>query len=316
MTTARASFRSIGTTAAVTVTDPAVLDDARALLAGQLDELDLAASRFREDSELSRINRANGGTHEVGALLAEAIAVALRAARDTDGAVDPTVGGAMVALGWDRDFAEVRHAPGPVRLRAARVPGWRRVALDADRRLLHLPHGVQLDLGATAKAFAADRAAAAIHDELGCGVLVGLGGDIACAGEPPAGGWRVRLATAHDAPASEAGPIVVLRRGGIATSSTRVRRWHASSSAGGAERSRELHHVLDPATGLPAEEVVLDASVAAPTCAAANAASTAAIVRGASAPTWLADRGIPARLRMRAGEVVTTGGWPGEEAAA
>ena len=154
------------------------------MLEADLAAVDLACSRFRADSEIRGLR--GGPGQQVSPLLAEAIAVALRAAELTEGDVDPTVGAAMSALGYDRDFGQLKPVSqaGPVTVRS--VPGWREVHLDG--AALSMPEGVQLDLGATAKAWAADRSAARIAQRAGCGVLVSLGGDIAVAGPVPAGG--------------------------------------------------------------------------------------------------------------------------------
>jgi thiamine biosynthesis lipoprotein len=188
------------------------------------------------------------------------------------------------------------------------VPGWREVRLDG--RSLILPKGVQLDLGATAKAWAADRSAARIASQLGCGVLVSLGGDIAVAGPPPAAGWRVRVQDVTGAPGEPpAGPyaLIAIRDGGLATSSTAARRWQRGGDV--------LHHILDPRTGLPAEPVWRTVSVAAGSCADANAASTAAVIRGRRALGWLTRLGLPARLVDATGAVFTVAGWPDSEVA-
>jgi thiamine biosynthesis lipoprotein ApbE len=246
-------------------------------------------------------------TTQLSPLLAEAIAVALRAARLTDGDVDPTVAGAMSALGYDRDFALLPDAGPPVRLTVRAVPGWRQVRLDEQSRLLTLPLGVNLDLGATAKAWAADRSAARLAGALGCGVLVGLGGDIAVAGPPPEGGWRIRVQDVTGRPEDPApGPaaVVAIQEGGLATSSTTARRWRRGGDV--------LHHILDPRTGLPAAVYWRTVSVAAATCVDANTASTAAIIRGPQALDWLSNLGLPARLVDTAGNVRTVGGWPAE----
>jgi thiamine biosynthesis lipoprotein len=246
-------------------------------------------------------------TTQLSPLLAEAIAVALRAARLTDGDVDPTVAGAMSALGYDRDFALLPDAGPPVRLTVRAVPGWRQVRLDEQSRLLTLPLGVNLDLGATAKAWAADRSAARLAGALGCGVLVGLGGDIAVAGPPPEGGWRIRVQDVTGRPEDPPpGPaaVVAIQGGGLATSSTTARRWRRGGDV--------LHHILDPRTGLPAAVYWRTVSVAAATCVDANTASTAAIIRGPQALDWLSNLGLPARLVDTAGNVRTVGGWPAE----
>ena len=154
---ASASWRALGTLVQLVVTDPAALPEARRLLEDDLAAVDATCSRFREDSEIRSLT---GGRHRISPLLAEAVGVALRAARLTDGDVDPTVGAAMSAAGYDRDFHQIEPNGPPLRLTVRQVPGWREVRLDG--RSLTLPAGVRLDLGATAKAWAADRSAARI----------------------------------------------------------------------------------------------------------------------------------------------------------
>ena len=300
------------------VTSPERLGAARELLEADLLALDLACSRFRPDSELVAIgNFARGAsapvTVLVSPLLAEAVAVSLRAAQLTDGDVDPTVGGALADLGYDRDFAELTQPGQPSeaagndagRVSVRVIPGWRAVRVDLDRQRLTVPAGAQLDLGATVKGWAADRAAARIAQELGCGVLVSLGGDTAVAGEPPEGGWRIRVQDRTALPGAAAdGPsqVVTIRDGGLATSSTAARRWRRGGDV--------LHHILDPRTSLPAKPVWRTVSVAAATCADANTAATAAIIRGRQALPWLAGLRLPARLVAQDGAVHTLNAWP------
>src|SRR5215467_10525284 len=312
-----AAWQAIGTSVHLLVTDPRALAPARRMLTEDIAALDAACSRFRADSEIVALDKAPAdprgrtGPVRISPLLAEALAVALRAARLTDGDVDPTVGHAMSAAGYDRDFALVRRDGPPVRLTVRSVPGWRQIELDEERGLLSLPAGTRLDLGATAKAWAADRTAARIAAELGCGVLVNLGGDIAVAGPVPDGGWRVRVQDVTGPPQEPpAGPsaVVAIRSGGLATSSTAARRWHRGGDV--------LHHILDPRSGLPAAPVWRTVSVAAATCADANMASTAAIIRGEAALSWLAELGFPARLVAESGAVVTLGGWPSDHPSA
>jgi thiamine biosynthesis lipoprotein len=162
-----------------------------------------------------------------------------------------------------------------------------------------------LDLGATAKAFAADRAASRAASATGCGVLVGLGGDIAVSGPVRPGGWRIRVSDDHRAGPSEPGQAVTITEGGLATSSSTVRRWRRGG--------RWLHHIMDPATGAPAGSHWRTVSVAAASCLDANAAATAAMVKGRGADDWLADRALPARLVRLDGTVVTVAGWPSDE---
>ncbi|MDW5598606.1 FAD:protein FMN transferase, partial [Conexibacter stalactiti] len=103
-TLATATWRALGTTAKVVVTDPAALPAARRVVERELAAFELACSRFRDDSELSAVNAAGGAAVEVSRTFAHAVAVALRVARATDGLVDPTLGAALRHAGYDRDF--------------------------------------------------------------------------------------------------------------------------------------------------------------------------------------------------------------------
>ena len=299
------SFEALGTTAVVAVDAGADLDHAEALLRDDLAELDGACSRFRADSELSILNHSTGVGIRVGELLFQAVGVAIDVARLTGGLVDPTVGRTLRLSGYDRTFARVELRDGSgLRPSFATVPGWRSIVLDEGRRTIRIPHGVELDLGATAKALAADRAAARIAEAIGGGVLVSLGGDVSVAGPAPAGGWSLRIADDHAEPLDRPGPTVSLAEGGVASSGTGVRRWTTADG--------ELHHIVDPRTARPAVTPWRTVTVAASTCLGANAASTAAIVLGKDAPGWLAERDLPARLVGVRGEVVAVGGWPAE----
>src|SRR5271165_2623497 len=175
----RDTFEVFGTTAVLLVTDPAVVRQARAIADRVLAEVDLACSRFRPDSELVRLNAADGEPLSISTTFADLLAAALRAARLTGGNVDPTCARALTGLGYDRDFADIKAAgdAGP-RLTGSvgPLPGWRNVHLDRAARRVWLEHGAQIDLGATAKAWAADRCADQLADGLHCGVLVSLGG--------------------------------------------------------------------------------------------------------------------------------------------
>jgi thiamine biosynthesis lipoprotein len=289
----------------VAVTDPRARDDALAAVTAELAAVDAACSRFREDGELTRLVRAGGRRVEVSPLLRDALAAALAAARATDGLVDPTVGRTLRLAGYDATFRVVAaRDPTGFRARFARVPGWQAVELDEATSTARVPSGVELDLGSTAKAFAADRCAARALAAAGCGVLVSLGGDVAVAGEPPDAGWPVGIADAHDAGRDAVQTTVAIRAGGLATSSTSVRRWRSGS--------RLLHHIVDPRTGEPADTCWRIVSVAARSCLDANVASTAAVVLGRDAPAWLEARALDARLVGGSGEIATTGRWPAE----
>jgi FAD:protein FMN transferase len=304
---ARVAFPALGTSAVVAVAEADLLSRARQLLATVLERADRSCSRFRPDSELVAANRRSGSVVHLSGDLHRAVRAALDAAAATDGIVDPTLGAHLRAIGYDRTYARVR-ARGGWQFEALERPrgAWRRVELDDERRLLRAPAGTELDLGATAKALTADLAAQRIATETGVGALVSLGGDIAVAGSAPEEGWCVLVSSAHDSPLDGDGQRVALSRGGLATSSTGVRVWRTSSG--------EMHHLLDPRTGLSASTPWSAASVAADTCLQANVASTAAIILGDAAPLWLAGRNLPARLVSRDGAVTTTAGWPSEAA--
>ena len=290
------------TTARIVVTDPDRLAGARAAVEELTAGVELACSRFRADSELMRLP-GDGRPAPVGELLATLVSVALEAAGRTGGDVDPTLGGPLRDLGYDRDFALIGGGDHPVAplLASASRPSWRRVRLDRDGAVTNLtvPAGVRLDLGATAKGWTADRCAREVASTCGTGVLVALGGDIATAGPAPSGGWSVLVHDGQDEPAQLVG---IDAGGALATSSTISRRW----ISGG----RQRHHVLDPRASRPADPVWRTVTVAAPSCLEANTITTAAVVRGLDAVPWLRGLGVPARLVGRSGRVVRLGGWP------
>jgi FAD:protein FMN transferase len=318
MSTDLIRLEAFGTVALVAVTDPARIEAAVGAVTRVVDEFDRACSRFRADSELSRVNARAGEPVRVGPVLVEAVNAALRAARLTSGDVDPTVGNALIALGYDRSFelldcdvavdgvAAGGMAAGGVAagrsVPLAAVPGWRTVQVDPDAGTVRVAPGVSLDLGATAKALAADRAAAAAHEAAGCGVLVSFGGDLALAGDAPAAGWRVRVTDDHRAGVEAPGQWISLRVGGLATSSVAVRRWRTGSGF--------VHHLVDPSTGDSVDSVWRTVSVCAASCLDDNIASTAAIVRGAPAVEWLSELGLPSRLVGVDGTVRHLADWP------
>jgi thiamine biosynthesis lipoprotein len=304
-TLASVTFPALGTTVSVLVTEPRAIPTARQAVEHELGEMDAAASRFRPDSDLVRLNGAGGRRVQVAPLLITALTVALRAAQLTEGDVDPTIGRALRVSGYDRDFADVDRVGPALDLESVTAAGWQAVELDPAEGWARVPAGVEVDLGATAKALAVDRAAAAAQVAADCGVLVSVGGDLAVCGPPPVDGWAVRVTDDHR-DGGGCGQTITVVDGGLATSSTTVRRW----SRGG----QTVHHIVDPRTGEPAGGPWRTVSVTARSCVDANTASTAAIVRGASAAPWLGELGLPARLVADDGRVVTVGGWPAPEA--
>ncbi len=301
-----AAWRALGTYVRLVVADAALLPAAQAEAVRLLQAVDLACSRFRDDSDLVAANRGAGHWVPVSPLLAVAVQVALQAAEDTGGLVDPTLGLSLEAVGYDRDLDLVRAGTGPT---AIPVPlpavqdAWRQVGVDLDGAIL-VPEGVALDLGATGKAFASDLIAQEVSAQVGTDLIISVGGDVAVgvvdedAAPHP---WQIAIA---ELPDTDAEQTVILERGGLATSGVLNRRWK--------QGGQTVHHLLDPRTGRPVERSWRTVSVAAASCTMANTASTAAIVLGEQAAQWLTDRQLPARLVSTQGQVLRLSGWPEE----
>ncbi len=305
---ANISWAALGTTALVRA-PRASLQPAQRAASRAVEQVDRLASRFRADSELSRINGAAGDWTAISPELAELVGLGLSAAEQTDGAVDPTLARELAGLGYDRDWGEMQAVDAASPLVAGspaaterRGHPWRSIELRADRGMIRLPATVGLDLGATAKGRAADLACQAAHRATGAAVLVSLGGDVAVAGSAPDGEWSIGIADDHRVRAQDCEEAVTIRSGGLATSSLLVRRWWRGGEA--------IHHVLDPRTGLPVVPHWRTVSVTAGSCADANVAATAALVLGARAPAWLERRGLPSRLAGVDGAIVRVAGWP------
>jgi FAD:protein FMN transferase len=256
-------------------------------------------SRFRPASGLSRLNATAGRPAPAGPLLRRVARRALDAAARTDGVFDPLLGRQLEAVGYDVTFDRIASPPPSG---APPVPGgaWRHVEIDDAAGTITLPAGARLDLGGIAKGMAVD-ASIRLLRRLGVeSALVSAGGDIAVL--PRSEGWPVEVHT-------HAGPAVVsLLRGAIATSTTRRRRW--------VQDGVERHHLLDPASGLPARSEVHSATVTAETCEVAEVAAKVALVLGRDRGTrFLAGRGLTGIL-VEAGRSTPAGSWPAALAAA
>ena len=293
-----ATWRALGTYVHLSTADAAALEPARQIATRLLEDVDRSCSRFRKDSDLVRANAHAGSWTDVDPLLVKAVGAAMEAAAQTDGLVDPTLGHAMTAVGYDRDISLVlAESTDPAGVPVpARAGAWLDIQRDPTGAVL-VPHGSALDLGATCKAWAADLIVAAIAAQSDATVVLSLGGDIAVAGP---GGWPVAITETIDDPSGA--EIVHLPYGGLATSSTAARRW----IRGGAIR----HHLIDPRTGEPTSGRWRTVTATGATCLAANTATTAAIVLGDRAVGWLSERDIPARLVNTAGRIVRTRRWP------
>ncbi|GAB3253834.1 FAD:protein FMN transferase [Nocardioides dilutus] len=312
MSTSR--FEAIGTYVVVATQDPGDLTEATRIAHEVLVDVDETCSRFRADSDLSRVNREPGRWVRVDPLLVAAVSTACGVARWTDGIVHPLLGRNLVSLGYDRDLGLLTPAEEPGASTAAadsaravvttllpRGPGvdsWREIGLREDA--VRIPEGTALDLGSTGKAWAADLIAAGMDEQLSGSAAVSVGGDVAVAGDQD---WPVDVTPHVDQPPSAR---VWLSGGGLATSSTQVRRW--------THRGRVRHHLVDPRTGLPAPEVWTTVTATGPSCVAANAASTASVVLGDQALRWLVQAGVSARLVAADGAVHRVGSWPESDA--
>jgi thiamine biosynthesis lipoprotein len=235
-------------------------------------------SRFRTDSELSRVNANAGVATVVSQCFAEMVELALQAARETGGVVVPTLGDALEAAGYDADFALLADE-GPARTPAARLDP----AVRVEGTTLTVPRGVKLDLNGVVKGSTVDEALAM----LGSDGFVSAGGDLAARGGLVA--------------ALPRGGAVRLVRGGLATSGTDRRAWFRGG--------RRQHHLIDPVTGSPAASPWEQATVCGASCVAADVAAKAAFLLGAHAPSWLDDRGLPGRFITSTGAIRTNHSW-------
>ena len=265
-------------------------------------EWESVLSRFRPESELSRLNERAGKPTAVSSLLYDVVAAALAAARATRGAFDPTLLPDLVRLGYDRTFADLPADASPGR----RVPflggRWHGIRLDSQRRRILLPPGAALDVGGIAKGMAVDAALDRLERELEIGTaLVDAGGDLAVRGLPP--GQRAWQVAIEDTTRS-----VALRHGALATSGSSRRRW--------LQDGIERHHLIDPRTGKPAASGLSSITVAAATCRQAEVGATAVFVLGATEGAALLERHDLGGLAIGSRGVETIGRWPDAEAAA
>lgn len=303
------SWRAIGTTNSVTVTEPHTVVAATQIAQHYLDQLDQAVSRFNPASELTRVNVAatRGPVNiHVSTIFGDVLKSALSAAELTGGIVTPTIGRALQECGYDVDIAivQTRASETPVAASLRPSPDWKMIQYRPSDGHLLIPQGYQLDFGATAKAAAADAIAAKLANSLPGGFLVNLGGDIAVDGVEPADGWPVAV----DDHTGATLQVVAGHRNAFATSSTQKRSWIQGTS--------RMHHIIDPRTGRASDIAWSQVTCAAMSTIVANAASTASIVLGEHAPAWLTEMGIPARLERQSGPAVFTPGWPTMEAIA
>jgi len=291
-----------GMTGTLVTQDPLVEEEAMKRLGFWLDAVDASCNRFRDDSEIARLNASGGSWFSPSATFESVLQRALDASAMTQGLCDPTVLPALENLGYDRDYDELASmiiSPRPT----TPTPGVASIELDLAQHRVRLHDGARLDLGASAKAFVADTVAAELAEH--GGALVEIGGDVAVRGEGPQGPWVIGVGTSLRVGANE--PRVAFTNGGVATSSTVVRTWRVGQ--------RRVHHVIDPRTGDCANSVYSTATVSAADCLTANAFATAALLWNEEAGYHVAQAGWSARLVRHDGTVEFIGGWPEEEVA-
>lgn len=261
-------------------------------------------SRFRPESELSRLNARAGEAVPVSPLLLRVLRVALAAARAIDGLFDPTLERQLTWLGYDRSF-ELVPTSQPASCCDVTQPGggWRAVEIrrtDAEHATVRLPRGVGLDFGGIAKGMAVDAALEALAAQGITRAMVNAGGDLAVLGLPPdQRAWSLAI---EDGMSGVPRWPVSLRLGALATSGIARRHWK--------QGKEERHHLLDPHTGLPTPSALRSVSVSAATCAQAEVAAKVAFLLGAQGPAFLAERGLAGLLVGRDGGVQRVGGWP------
>jgi len=266
-------FKAMGTEVELLLDAPSgdAADVPLARAEAEFERLEQTMSRFRFDSELSRLNR-EGRLDSASPDLARVVELALAARDATGGLFDPTVHDAVVAAGYDRTFDDL-VADGSARLLPATCGG----AVDVEGFRIELGAGTRLDLGGIGKGYAVDRVAELLALSGPC--LVNAGGDLAVRG----GSWPVGITDEV---------TLELERGAIATSGIDRRRWHRNG--------RQLHHLIDPFTARPAESPFVRVTVVADTAAEAEVLAKAAFLG--------ADVDVPRVLVLADGRTVLAGG--------
>ena len=284
--------------------DPVVLEFAESRLRHWLDAIDSACNRFRGDSEISQLNNSSTRSASVSPVFELALASAIRASDATEGLCDPTVLPALLALGYRDDYAQLLNQDHPAPICSFPTPGVGAITLDPMTHTVTLAPGCQLDLGASAKALAADLIADDVATK--CGVVVEIGGDVAVRGQSPDGQWVIGISDRLTLTGRE--PRIYVQGGGIATSSCTTRVWQVGHQT--------VNHIIDPRSGTFAQGPNATATVAADSCATANAFATAALLWGEPAGYHIAQAGWSARLVRHDGTIEFVGGWPTEEGVA
>ncbi|MEP6625473.1 MAG: FAD:protein FMN transferase [Acidimicrobiia bacterium] len=292
-------FAAMGTQVEIMVVDsePVLLARARDRVA----ELEHRWSRFLPDSEVSRLNAAEGETLTVSSATILLLTRAAEGYELTRGRFDPYQLDALERVGYRTTFAEVGRpmveAPAPdVPDASGRV---RLPVVDVDSGRVSLPRGLRFDPGGIGKGLAADLVAAELRAAGAAGVCVNIGGDVRVAGtSPDEGGWVVAIRDREsDAPVAR----LAVSEGGIATTSRSRRQWEAADGI-------RYHHVIDPATGTSAPTPVVFATAVASEAWQAEVLSKVAFLDRNAGIEFAESLGATAMVAT-ADSVITGRGW-------
>ena len=293
----RRAFHAMGTTVTVIAPDAAA-DEAAAWTANLFETWEACLSRFRPDSELSRLNASAGREAAVGPLLLDVVENAVSAARATDGLFDPTLLRPLVAAGYDRTFEDVAADGADDGADPGYAGGWRKVTVDRRRGTVTLPAGAGVDVGGIAKGMAVDAAVAGLEASGISPVAVDAGGDLAVRGSPPGlRTWPIQVELPEGRHR-----VVAIASGAMATSSIGRRRW--------VRGGRERNHLIDPRTAAPVASDGWSVTVAADTCARAEVAAKVALLLGSpAAGAFLVRHGLTGLFVRRDGTQLAMGAW-------
>lgn len=294
----RSVFHAMGTTIVVIAPDHASATALR-LTRDLFAEWERTLSRFRADSELSRLNAAAGLRTAVSPLMLTVLGAALDAARATRGIFDPTVLLRMIEIGYDRTFETLpTRLPAAHETQRAQTGGWRAIDVNEARRLVRLPAGVGLDFGGIAKGMAVDAALNLLEERGLTPAMVNAGGDLAVRSLPPdAPHWPIAV------PGKDEGWVIGLKGGAVATSGVAHRHWRQGDS--------ERHHLIDPRTGDPAASALWSVTAIAGMCAQAEVAAKTALIQGSEqGARFIEEVHLGALLISDNGEWRTAGAWP------
>ena len=303
----RTQFRAMGTTVLLLLPE-GQSEDGTARVQDLFDEWEYTLSRFLPESELSQLNRRAGAYVMVSPLLYNVMEEALEAAQATGGLYDPTLLYQIQHMGYDRSF-DTMDLQQNAHEQESRLGGdWRNIELDRYRQWVHLPVGVGVDFGGIAKGMAVDAALALLREEGITAAMVNAGGDLSVAGTPPgASSWPIaiesRVNEGQSKQENKSPWLVPLQYGSMATSGITRRRWQQGNTL--------RQHLIDPRTGVSAQNEMESVSVVAARCEQAEVAAKVAFLLGMERGSeFLHNHGLSALLVQRDGTWKTVGSWP------